>query len=204
VECRRILVQTFNKIVNGPSIYGEPFFGIALGRDAFNGTLNPAAGGGPEPYHNRLLLRDAFPTELSRTIIHAVTTHKVNELVVLTITLTNIGGAGTFYVPTRSYLDHSFYYIVTTGSGKRLTPYGQMDMFGGSASNLRLDPLRSLQFPCDLSSLYRFDEPGIYTITVRRGIEWVVDGKLQQFHVVSNPLSITILPNEQKDGTGHP
>jgi hypothetical protein len=194
-QCQAILVQAFNKILSEPSIYGDRFRGILLRPDTFALTLYDSTYGGAQPHLNRLLLEDAFPTELSRAIKPRSTQFKVTEPVVLTITITNLGGSGRFHVPTRSAYDPSFSYFVITPSGKTLRPHADSNMNGGSGSNLSLEPFKSLQFTCDLGWICKFDEIGVYTITVSRVIGPESNDE-PWFTVVSNPLSIQIVPDK--------
>jgi hypothetical protein len=197
-ESRRIVIRALNKILEEPSIYGERFRGIALGPDTFSRTLNVTVGGRADPYLNRLLLRDAFPAELSRTIIHSVTTHKLNEPVAMTITLTNSGGGGPFHIFVGNVLyDGTFSYRIIAPSGNELKPHLDLEhMAGGSGSSPRLEPHGSLQYISGLSDIYKFDEIGSYAITVWARIDRDVNAEVQMFHVVSNPLKIEIVPDK--------
>jgi len=49
-----------------------------------------------------------------------------------------------------------------------------------------LPPLQSRHYTCTLSQLYKFDEVGIYNITVNRDVQWFTNKDQPSFTVVSN------------------
>lgn len=194
-----IVVNTLNKIVGGASIYTrERFKGFALRQQTVNLTVYDSHAGGPQTHLNRMLLEDAFPSEVSRNVKVGGTTINATTEVVLLIVFTNMSTNETYYVPTAHGIENDPRYslLVITPSGKRLLPHGDpWCIRAESLDSLDPDKMRHRAFTFNLSAICKFDEIGSYTITATRQVDWP-DGKQELFEVASNPLTIRIVTDK--------
>ncbi len=208
-----LMVQILNRIIAGENIYdNERYRGIVVRGEA-KGIMQQNPHGSMLAHLNRLLLEDAFPVELSRSLRGGDTKMQLGDPIVLTIAITNLSTNETFYVPTAHgiYNDNRYSWFVVTPSGKGISPHGDLSRVRAQ-SNYTLDPtnITQLIFTFPLSEICAFDEIGDYIITAHRVVDWPGgkkgyvtfvddDGTRKriavepQFTVVSNPLTIKIL-----------
>jgi hypothetical protein len=205
-QVQNVAVNALNRIIDGPSIYTtERLKGIALPKEtgdtmqhvfSFNSQL-PAS-----PYVsllNRLLLEGAYPLQLSSKPPLDQPRIRRTEPVILVITLTNMSFNDTFYLPSvRNYADTMYYsFEIMTPSGNRVSP--KVDYVGAFLSGTRYTlnggKARQRTFNFNISDICKFDEIGAYVITVTREVSWP-NGEQSGFTVVSNPLTINIVPDK--------
>lgn len=222
-EAQDVVVHALNRIIGESLIFDQQRFkDIVFGsetariRQQFPLASIQQAPPGPFLAHfNRLLLEDAYPVELSRRIKPGEPIFKQSESVMLTITITNMSTNETYYATTGVPIEDgmTFSCDVITPSGNRITPQGAPSRVRKS-SFVRLAPHESPDHSCDynVSHIYKFEEIGTYIIIMNCLVDWPggkkqifdfvdPDGNKQHFSmdeffkVVSNPLSIKIVPD---------
>ena len=214
-----IVVRVLNRILNESNFYtSDRFKGIVLRPET--GVWLSYAGysgsRGAQVYLNRLLLEDAYPVELSRNLRPGDPTVKQGQEVTLTIAITNMSRTEIFGVPTAKEIenDSRFSFLVVSPSGKHLYPHGDpMHVRAQSIYSLDAAKLSQRIFTFPLSAICKLDEIGTYSVTAYRVVDWP-DGKKEyvtvtdddgtkrqiglevRFTVISNPLSINIVPDK--------
>jgi len=126
---------------------------------------------------------------------------KSNEAVQLDIVITNVSTNESFWMTFRwapIEADPLFSFFVVTPSGRQISAQAGRDS-NSSRAFAEVPPNRSNVTKFNLSRLCTFDEIGTYTITAKRSIDLprVVERGFsvqRGFIVVSNPLSVTIVP----------
>jgi hypothetical protein len=124
---------------------------------------------------------------------------KSNAPVILVMSFTNTSKNQTVrldLVPPYE-VDPLYTFVVATPSGKDLSAQGN-GMGVTALRNHALAPKEQKEDEFNLSRICKFDEIGAYTVTVRRILEWpdLTDRTKHGFTVVSNPLTITIVPGK--------
>ncbi len=198
-QAQDVIVKAFNGVIGGSNIYTyERFRDVTLRRETsdLNEYVSLARLGGTQAHLNRLLLEDAFPSEVSRNLKAADPTIKMGNPVVLTIVFTNMSSNATFYVPTAGSIENDRRYVfnVVTPAGKTISPKGDFTLVFSQLS-YALDTVenRQLAFAFSLSDICKFDEIGNYSVIGSRQVDWP-EGKQTHFWVISNPLVINIVP----------
>ena len=154
--------------------------------------------------------------ELSRNLRPGDPTVKQGQEVTLTIAITNMSRTEIFGVPTAKEIenDSRFSFLVVSPSGKHLYPHGDpMHVRAQSIYSLDAAKLSQRIFTFPLSAICKLDEIGTYSVTAYRVVDWP-DGKKEyvtvtdddgtkrqtgleaRFTVISNPLSINIVPDK--------
>jgi hypothetical protein len=195
-QCGEIVLQALNRIVEGP-YFGLPeeVKGILL-RDETMGLMHRNVEGPDLAHLNRSMLQYAYPVELSGRLKAGDTTMKGTDEVVLTVVFSNISTNETFRIDTSGMIyDRLCSFQVLSPSGKELSPQTLPSTIRRRVS-YALGPNRTQRLALPMSAILKFDEIGAYTITARR-ILWWPGGKQEWFTVVSNPLSIKIVPDIQ-------
>jgi hypothetical protein len=195
-ECEDIVLQALNKIVDGPysGLNPDAFKGI-LESDETMGLMHRNAAGSDLAHLNRSILQDAYPVELSRKLKAGDTTIRGTNEVVLTVVFSNISTNKTFRIYTSGMIyDTLDSFEVVSPSGKELSPQTLANTIRRGVS-YSLNPGQTKQLELPMSAILKLDEIGTYTITVKR-IMWWPGGKQEWFTVVSNPLSINIVPDK--------
>jgi len=211
-----VVVQTFNRIICGPSMYKEDRFKGIVVRGEAKAIMQQDPHGSMLARLNRILLEDAYPVELSRNLKAGDPTIKRGDPVILMIAITNMSSSEVFDVSTAKDIenDDRFSLQVVSPSGKQVPAHGEA--WRSRAQTLfSLDPIErpQLTFTFPLNAICKCDEIGSYTVTAYREVRWpggkkeyvsVVDddGTTRKFAVdawftvVSNPLFIKIVPNK--------
>jgi hypothetical protein len=200
-QAEDVSIKAINRIIKGPCIYTpERFAGVQLSDETKMGHFvwiqgREAPSGEYWSHLNYLLLRDAYATELSGTFKADENKVRLGEPVILTIDFTNTSTNEKYWIVNAHPLEDDKFYVfdVTTPSGKHISPKGDY-MLTGSRIGYFLDSSnRGRFFMYVLSNICKFDEIGTYTIKVTRKVDW--EGH-PSFTVVSNPLSIQMLPEK--------
>jgi hypothetical protein len=215
-QVKDIIAEDLNKIIGGTNIFSwERFSGVKVRGIATALIFNdPTVNRGAQPYINRMLLEDAFPSELSRTKKAGERRIKIGEPVVLTIIVTNMSTNETFQLGTIGGIDddYDFSFEVIGPSGRGLSQQERQHGRSGAVNSLD-QKIRQFAFSFKLSSIYKFDQIGTYTIVARRHVEWPGGGTQhvtlvengptessfvleESFFVVSNPLTIRIVADK--------
>jgi hypothetical protein len=198
-----ILLRAINRIMAGPCIYTfERFQGVSLHGDTRNFLLmhTMESGRPDDPHLNRLLLQDAYPLELTRNLEPGETAIKIGVPIVVTLSFTNISTNSstndTAYMlttPAGAEFEGGYSFSVISPSGKRISP--KSISYSGKTVHTGLVPSQMLTFALHLSDICDFDEVGSYTIIVTRRMH-NYSGEYSYFTVVSNPFTITIVPDK--------
>jgi hypothetical protein len=117
---------------------------------------------------------------------------KAKDPIVLDMLFTNVSTNEVFYIST---ID-SFIFDIVTPSLKQIVL--REDHSGDRktvAFSLDTNQFKLRPFTFNVSGLYKFDEIGTYSITVSRAVGWINE-KRGRFHVVSNPLTVKIIPDK--------
>jgi len=187
-SAEELVLEMLNKLVTEGGIYSPDRFNGILLRGETKAMLQGMPAG---PGHlSRLLLEDAFPSELSRTIKGGSQTIRVSDEVVLTIQYTNTSSNQTFYLLTIG----AYSFDVLFPSEKRIS-VKEDHSHDLRFQSFALGPSGFHVFTVRVSGLCKFDEIGPYTIIARHGVE-CPDDNHKGFYVFSNPLTIKIVPDK--------
>ena len=201
----KVVVSALNKIIDGPSIYTtERLKTITLPKET-RATMENAIGFDREvpasayvSIINHLLLKDAYPMQLSPKPFFHHATIKLGDQIILRIAFTNMSANEIFRLGTaRNIVDDPHYsFRVLSPSGSETSPKGDYMRIRSSQSYvLDTDKWRQQEFNFNISAICKFDELGIYSITATRQVSWP-DGKEPYFVVVSNPLTLEIVSDK--------
>jgi hypothetical protein len=193
-QVRSIIIQEFNKIIAGPSIYDEQRFKEVTLESETKGLLASTQTGSTLARLNHLLLEDAFPSELSKDLRGGSEIIKSNSTLSLMIMFTNASVSNFVRVPSLPEMLSEFNskFVVVSPSGKEM-PTKSLPNTSRSGASSNIGPLKTKQYILELSQICKFNEVGIYTITARGYVN--APGRSQPvFEVVSNPLEITVVP----------
>lgn len=104
-------------------------------------------------------------------------------------------------IPTETEVDAEFWFEVITPSGKDISP--KLKQFPhGSGSLIIIGPNKVYERTFNLSALCELRETGIYKITAKRAV--FTSASAQPCVIVSNPLSLSVLPGEWISPTNGP
>jgi hypothetical protein len=191
-RAQEVVLGSLNKFIEGPYVYPEQFTGIVW-RGETKGLMQQDPKGPKLARLNRLLLEDAYPLELSRSLKAGSKTINKGDPITLTISFTNASITQTFYMLTSRNIedDTQYSFTVITPSGKQIAPHANpRGAFSGGHRTLAANG--TIQFTFALSKVCSFDEIGDYIISATRIMEQHGE-KESFFKVVSNPLKIAVV-----------
>ncbi|HEY1661505.1 MAG TPA: hypothetical protein VGI03_03735 [Verrucomicrobiae bacterium] len=119
---------------------------------------------------------------------------KTNQSFNLTICIKNISSNEPFYFyqPLAIINDDPISFVVTSPSGKDVTP-PPPKFEHGSGANITVPPDQICKYEFDLGSLCKFDEPGTYKIVAKMSVGAPAPKKSW---AISNPLYLTVVPGQ--------
>lgn len=117
---------------------------------------------------------------------------KTNQPVELLIGFKNVSTNETLRISTLNAIetDPGYSWIVTSPSGKDISPVPDNMPVTGSGARIPLPPGQIIEFNFNLSLLCEFNEIGTYKIVAKKSIYSPSKHKL--FKAVSNPLNIVV------------
>jgi hypothetical protein len=93
--------------------------------------------------------------------------------------------------------DPSYSFVVISPSGKDISPDMKKVRSGDSWANHEVGPNQTVEIEFNLTYLCKLNEVGTYKIIAKKGQMWSV-ARDKEFTVVSNPLNVLVIPNQDK------
>jgi hypothetical protein len=90
--------------------------------------------------------------------------------------------------------DQSYSFLVTSPSGKNVSPDMKKIGESGSGQVLGVNPGQILEIKFNASKLFKLDEVGTYKIIAKKVI--MSEARQDEFEVVSNPLDVVVTANQ--------
>jgi len=130
--------------------------------------------------------------EISIKLKETTTAIKTNESVISMIQIKNLSTNRTLvFWMGNGNMPSDFIWVITSPSGKDLSPKPDLLHEAISGSFPKLKPLESDETEYDLSSVCSFNEIGTYTIIVKKEI-FVLLPERKKYEIISNPLNIVV------------
>ena len=121
---------------------------------------------------------------------------KMNQPIMLSVCFSNISTNERFriYRANAIEFDSGYSWSVISPSGKDISPNMEKIRESESWGSFALLPNKAIEFDFNLSHLCKFSEIGTYKIIGRKAIDFY--GSNKSIKVVSNPLSVTVVPDK--------
>jgi len=209
-QARTNLADVLNRIIAGKCFYTTNRFSSTVLEPETKGLISqysatpygsysPAFGVGPDySTLNRLLLEDAYPYELARRLNPAGIKIKKGDAVTLIIAFRDLATNESFHFLADANIlaDRFIHFHVLRPSGQRVTPEPDYRTAGkGHVYKFASD--RPVYATFHFSEIFNFFEIGQYMITLEANVHSDENQDPERwFTLVSNPLSINIVPDK--------